>query len=110
MGEKIEIHNHNLNIHYSAPALVWDKISRLYTEMPGWIGFSGGIPYWFGLEHEKRTISASVEPSGLQFYARLPGDEWDSWFSLFKQKASVILGYEAGEPEDGFDFHLELWR
>lgn len=48
----------------------------------------------------------SVEPGGLQFYAESPQEEWDSWFKLFKIKASEILGYEVGEPEDGFEFYF----
>lgn len=30
----MEIHNHNLNIHYSTPQEVWDKLEKLYREMP----------------------------------------------------------------------------
>ncbi|CAM5359931.1 hypothetical protein LSPH24S_08771 [Lysinibacillus sphaericus] len=28
----MEIYNMNLNIHYSAPQEVWDKLERLYRE------------------------------------------------------------------------------
>ncbi|MBQ7918673.1 MAG: hypothetical protein IJ324_01855 [Lachnospiraceae bacterium] len=45
-----------------------------------------------------------MEPSGLQFYARLSPEEWDVWIGLFKHRATELLGYEIGEPEDGFDF------
>lgn len=56
----------NLNIHYSAPQEIWDKIEKIYAEMPS--------------------------------------EEWNEWLQLFKDKATVVLGYPIGEPEDGFDF------
>ena len=31
-------------------------------------------------------------------------EEWDEWLQLFKNKATVVLGYPIGEPEDGYDF------
>lgn len=99
----MDIHNHNLNIHYSAPQWVWDKLNILYREMPRWNGMVDGCPLWYGSGGE--LIEASVEPSGLQFFARLPEEEWDSWFLLFKTRASKLLGYEIGEPEDCFDFY-----
>lgn len=43
----MEIHNHNLNIHYSSPDYIWDKLAELYSEMPGWSGFIDGIPHWY---------------------------------------------------------------
>ena len=35
----------------------------------------------------------------------MPQEELDTWFELFKKKASAVLGFEIGEPEEGFDFH-----
>ncbi|WFD08680.1 hypothetical protein [Tepidibacter hydrothermalis] len=100
----MEIHNHNLNIHYSLPDEIWNEISNLYSQMPGWINYIDGIPYWFGTEETEKFICASVEPSGLQFYAKMLNEEWESWFNLFKEKATDLLGFEVGEPEDGFKF------
>lgn len=94
--------NINLNIHYSAPEKVWDKLIQLYQEMPCWNRFVNGCPQWYGIGG--KLIEASVEPSGLQFYAELPEQEWDEWISLFKTKATSLLGYEIGEPEEGYDF------
>ena len=102
----MEIHNHNLNIHYSSPRDTWDKLAKIYSEMPGWSGFIDGIPQWYEQKNDKRIITISVEPSGLQFYAEMPQEEWDTWFNIFKKKASGVLGFEIGEPEDGFDFHI----
>lgn len=98
----METYNISLNIHYSSPKEVWDKLAVLYTEMPNWNGFIGGCPRWYGTDD--KLIEASVEPSGLQFYAKLPAEEWEKWIALFKEKATGLLGYEIGEPEDGFEF------
>ncbi|WP_312105915.1 hypothetical protein [Lachnoclostridium sp.] len=98
----MEIHNCNLNIHYTASKEIWEQLSQMYTEMPYWIGFVEGIPHWYGTSGKQ--ISASVEPSGLQLYAELPQEEWEKWLSNFKSRASIIMGYEVGEPEEGFDF------
>ena len=100
----MEIHNHNLNIHYTAPNEVWDKLEELYTEMPYWNGYGDGCPRWYGIDG--KLIEVSVEPSGLQFYAELPQEEWEQWFALFKNRATVLLGFPVGEPEDGFDFEI----
>ena len=34
----------------------------------------------------------------------MPTEEWNVWIELFKAKASEVVGYEVGEPEDGYDF------
>lgn len=98
----MQSYNINLNIHYSAPQEIWDKLESLYSEMPGWSGFVNGCPQWYGVDD--RLIEAGVESSGLQFYAKMPSEEWEAWITLFKNKATELLGYEIGEPEDGFEF------
>lgn len=95
-------HNHNLNIHYSAPKRIWDKLEELYKEMPGWDS-SSEWTQWYG--YDGKLIQVSIELSGLQFYAEFDEYEWNEWFSLFKKRASDILGYEVGEPEDGYEFY-----
>lgn len=30
--------------------------------------------------------------------------EWEEWLTIFKNEASEILGYEIGEPKDGYEF------
>ena len=97
-------HNCNLNIHYSVPDTYWDKLEIIYKEMPFWDGYVDNTPTWYGTNG--KMIDVSVEPSGLSFYAELPQDEWNEWIELFKKKASVVMGYEVGEPEDGFEFHF----
>lgn len=92
----------NLNIHYSIPQEIWDKIEKIYTEMPQWKGFSAGCPQWYG-ENDK-LIEGSLEPSGLQLYAEMPQEEWDEWLQSFKDKLTAVLGYSIGEPEDGYEF------
>lgn len=96
----------NLNIHYSAPQEVWDRIVKCYTEMPYWKGFVNGCPQWY--EGADKFIEGSVEPSGLQLYAKMAQKEWDEWLQLFKDRLTVVLGYSIGEPEDGYEF--QYWE
>ncbi len=95
-------YNCNLNIWYYMSDEVWKKIANLYERMPGWNGYHEGIPYWYGLENDLETISASVEPSGLQFFARMDDIKWHDWIENFKMMATEELGYEVGESEDDF--------
>lgn len=98
----INSHNCNLNIRYDLPDEVWDKVSKVYENMPGWIGYKSGIPYWFGTDEDDVFIEASVEPSGLSFYAQMNSDVWMSWIETFKLEATKVLGFDVGEPEDGY--------
>lgn len=92
----------NLNIWYYLSDEVWDKVKNLYESMPGWIGFKNDIPYWFGEEDDDVFITASVEPSGLSFYAQMSDEDWRSWIGRFKLEATKALGFDVVEPEDGF--------
>lgn len=96
----------NLNIHYSAPQRIWDEIIKIYAEMPYWKGFVDGCPQW--QIKEGKYIEGSVEPSGLQLYAKqLTEKEWNEWLQLFKDKATAVVGYPVDEPEDGY--HFKYW-
>ena len=72
----------NLNIIYDLPKEIWDKLPLVYEKMNGWIGFGKegkgeiGTPYWFGYDEEVKSISASIEPSGLKFFANMEPTEW----------------------------------
>lgn len=106
----------NLNIHYTLPDELWHKIEDIYTQMPGWVGviedkdyvIVNPVPRWYGSygtdDDVNKAIEVSVEPSGLQFFGRMSEKEWENWISLFKKKATEVLGYEVGELEDGYDF------
>ncbi|WP_308722194.1 hypothetical protein [Paenibacillus polysaccharolyticus] len=100
--DNINSHNCNLNIWHYLPDEVWAKVSKIYESMAGWIGYRSGIPYWFGTEEDDVFIAASVEPSGLSFYAQMNSDDWMSWIETFKLEASKVLGFDVGEPEDGY--------
>lgn len=100
----MDIHNHNLNIHYSIPENLWNALVEMFAQLPHYRGFTDVCPQWYG--YDGKLIEASLEASGLQFYAELPQQEWDDWFADFKNKAEKILGYPIGEPEDGFDFRI----
>ena len=93
-------HYINLNIHYSAPKEIWEKIEKIYESMPYWAGCKNG-PQWIG---KNIDLWASVEPSGIQISGIMPGDIWEEWYSLLKRRLTDVLGYEIGEPEEGYDF------
>ena len=93
----------NLNIHYTAPDTVWDKIGEVYESMPYWASNENG-PCWKG---EGIDLWASVEPSGIQIAGEMPEDIWNEWYSDLKNKLTDALGYEIGEPEDGFEFKYD---
>lgn len=90
----------NLNIHYSVPEEVWEKVGRVYASMPYWAGNENG-PQWIG---EDIDLWASVEPGGIQIAGTMPDDIWEEWYTSLKKKLTELLGYEIGEPEDGYDF------
>lgn len=96
----MSLHNINLNIHYTMPEAVWEKIGEVYASMPYWIG-EGKRPCW---EAKNIALEASVEPSGLQISGEMPEEIWESWYSELKDKLTAALGYEIGEPEDGYAF------
>ena len=93
-------HDINLNIHYTAPKEVWEKIDMTYASMPYWAE-NKDEPQWVG---EDIDLRASVEPSGLQIFGTMPDDIWEKWYSTLKKKLTELLGYEIGEPEDGYEF------
>lgn len=93
-------HDINLNIYYSLPKVLWDEIEKIYASMPYWSGDKNEA-HWQGASID---LWASVEPSGLQIYGTMPPEIWNTWFAEFKEKLTKILGYEIGEPEDGFEF------
>ena len=93
----------NLNIHYSAPDSVWDVIGKVYSSMPYWAGNDNG-PSWNG---DGVDLWASAEPSGIQIAGTMPDDAWDEWYASLKDKLTKALGYEIGEPEDGFEFKYD---
>ena len=93
-------HDVNLNIHYSAPKEIWEKIGKIYESMPYWVGDKNG-PQWIGKDVD---LWASVEPSGIQIAGIMPDDIWKEWYSLLKKRLTEVLGYEIGEPEEGYDF------
>lgn len=98
------VDNRNLNIHYSAPDDIWEKLEKIYASMPGWVGYDEGFPYWFGTDEDGKHICVSVEPSGLLFTCNMDENEFEAWFDLIKEKATEALGYPIGEPEEGYEF------
>ena len=40
----MDIHNHNLNIHYSIPENLWNELVEMFAQLPHYRGFSDGCP------------------------------------------------------------------
>ena len=93
-----------LNIHYTAPQDIWDKIGKVYESMPYWSSYDCG-PHWKG---DDIDLVASVEPGGLQIYGTMPDDIWTEWCSDLIKRLSEAVGYEVGNPEDGYEF--KYWK
>ncbi|GKX66432.1 hypothetical protein [Inconstantimicrobium mannanitabidum] len=90
----------NLNIHYSAPEEIWNKLNDVYQSMPYWAGNDNEVK-WIGKDVD---LWASVEPSGIQISGIMPDCIWNEWYSSLKHKLTESLGYEIGEPEEGYAF------
>ncbi|MBR4671122.1 MAG: hypothetical protein IKO84_11025 [Butyrivibrio sp.] len=95
--------NVNLNIHWNAPEYVWKNVDEVFRSMD-YYEEGSEYPRWTCGEH---YIEASREASGLQFFSTMPEDMWDKWYSELKLKLTKALGYEIGEPEDGYDFKYD---
>lgn len=67
--------------------------------MPYWV--DDGDLVWQG---EDIVLCASIEPSGIQIMGNMPEDIWDTWYSDLKSRLTKALGYEIGEPEEGYEF------
>lgn len=93
-------HDINLNIHFDAPNDIWEKIGKVYASMPYWNG-NKSLPQWTGKDVD---LWASVEPSGIQIAGTMPEEIWTEWYCVLKKKLTDALGYEIGEPEEGYEF------
>lgn len=91
----------NLNIPYSAPLYIWDKIGEVYASMPYWNGGEEG-PRWTGPDID---LWASVEPGGVQIAGTMPDEIWEEWYAALREKLGDALNHEIGEPEDGAEFY-----
>ncbi|MCM1314870.1 MAG: hypothetical protein NC040_10320 [Muribaculaceae bacterium] len=95
-------HDINLNIHYSAPEELWVKIDNIFSNMPYWDEKEN---CWRG---DGIDLYASIEPSGIQIAGTMPENIWNEWYDTLKKELTEALGYDIGEPEDGFDF--KYWK
>lgn len=104
---KMEKQECNLNIRYDLPDKIFNKVDSVYRKMNGWVGYGSsgkgetGIPYWFSFDETQKSISASVEPSGILFTANMELSEWIEWKTELKKVATETLGFKVGEIEEG---------
>lgn len=99
--------NHDicLNIHYSAPQEIWDRINEIYKSMPYWAERENSLPQWCG---ENINLVASVESGGIQISGDMPENIWNDWIKTLTDRLTKALGYQIGQPEDGYKF--KFWK
>lgn len=97
-------HDINLNIHYTIPEDLWKKVFEVFCSMPYWNGdkynYNNGL-MWTG---DGIELYYSFEPGGIQITGKMPYEIWRKWYPDLKRKLTDVLGYEIGEPEEGYDF------
>ncbi len=98
----MEHHDVTLNIHYTVPKNLWKKVVEVFHSMPYWSGKNcNAEAMWTG---DNIELYYSVEPGGLQITGEMPYEIWRKWYPALKMKLTEVLGYEIGEPEEGYDF------
>jgi len=95
-------HDINLNIHWTIPDELWEKVVQVFRTMQ-YCDDSEKMPCWKG---ENIDLWYSVEPSGLQIAGTMPDGIWHVWYEELKHKLTDVLGYQIGEPEDGYEFKV----
>lgn len=91
-------HRITLNIRYDQPQDEWDAVMKVYESMPGWLG-AVDLPRWYGTEDEARYVSASVEPGGVVFEARMEPELWKHWIEELCTRLSAGLGRSVHDAE-----------
>ena len=90
-----------LNIPYDMPEEKWFKLAKVYESMPGWSGYIlDGCPVWYSVNDNEKSISASVEPSGLLIEGNMSESEFNVWLINFKASASEVLGFTVEDAEE----------
>ncbi len=85
-------HNINLNIHYTAPKEIWDKIGEVYQSMPYWSGYDDKVN-WQGTDID---LWYSVEPGGIQIVGTMPEDMWNDGTAALKADYQKRLDMRLG--------------
>lgn len=103
-------HDINLNIHYSIPNELWNKVIEVFRSMPYWIEDEKerkNCLFWYD-DNECVELYCSVEPGGIQISGLMMDEIWQKWYPDLKRKLTEVLGYEIGEPEEGYKF--KYWK
>ena len=100
----MSVHDVCHNIHYSAPDKIWKKIDEVFRSMD-YYNKGENCLTWCGANIE---LYVSTEPGGIQISGEMPDEIWNKWYPELKSKLTEALGYEIGEPENGFSF--KYWK
>lgn len=88
-----------LDVRYDQPQEMWAAVLDAYRAMPGWIE-SDDFPHWFGSEGDAKSVTASVEPSGILFEGKMESREWEQWVAELSAQLSTALGRPVRDAED----------
>ncbi|MBQ5319144.1 MAG: hypothetical protein J6K17_08625 [Oscillospiraceae bacterium] len=104
-----DTHDINLNIHYSIPNELWNKVIDVFRSMPYWVEdeINKDCLFWYD-EEDCVELYCSVEPGGIQISGLMMYEIWRKWYPKLKNKLTEALGYEIGEPEEGYSF--KYWQ
>jgi len=104
-----DTHNISLNIHYSIPNELWNKVIDVFRSMPYWVDGEKNKDclFWYD-EEDCVELYCSVESGGIQISGLMMYEIWRKWYPKLKSKLTEALGYEIGEPEEGYFF--KYWK
>ncbi|WP_222619089.1 hypothetical protein [Ornithinibacillus hominis] len=65
----------------------YEAIEKVYESLPCYLGKKTNFPSWFGDEEkgDNHFITVSFEPSGLQFWGKLPISDFLKWQNKFHE-------------------------
>lgn len=73
---------------YNFDSKTYRALEKVYESLPYYMGSSTNLPCWYGNEDkgDKYFITVSFEPSGLQFWGKLPISDFLQWEKEFNKQ------------------------
>lgn len=87
-----------LNLPYDLSDSEWEKVTRVYEGMDGWLGNSEEA-FWYGNSPGAPFIYVSSEPSGLVVIGSVEEHLWLGWVSKLCARLTIALGREIYDAE-----------
>ena len=87
-----------LNLPYDLTDDEWAKVDAVYRSMDGWLNHPSE-PFWYGVQGDPRSISASSEPSGLLLEGVIEHHLWTGWLTVLCARLTLSLNREICDAE-----------